>query len=355
MGEKVYFIEATDNEPDNLLCEKLQRIIQSENLLSFIEERDITAVKTHFGESTKLGYARPLYLKMLGEQIKERGGAPFLTETSTLYKGNRSDAVTHIAHANSQGFGYAATGMPIIMADGLFGDEECTVPISGKIHSSVHIAALLAKCNSLVVVSHFTGHLAAGFGATLKNLGMGCASRRGKMAQHSTAKPTIAAEKCTGCGTCVKWCPEEAIAMVEEVAVIDDERCIGCGECLAMCRFDSVEYNWGATYEDLQKKVVEHAMGVCSLFSGKSIFVNVLTRISKDCDCMGHTFEKITPDIGILISRDPVALDAASLDLVEKRAGKTLSQIAHDIPYRFQLDYAEELGFGDRNYELIAS
>ncbi len=250
---------------------------------------------------------------------------------------------------------YAATGMPIIMADGLFGDEECTVPISGKIHSSVHIAALLAKCNSLVVVSHFTGHLAAGFGATLKNLGMGCASRRGKMAQHSTAKPTIAAEKCTGCGTCVKWCPEEAIAMVEEVAVIDDERCIGCGECLAMCRFDSVEYNWGATYEDLQKKVVEHAMGVCSLFSGKSLFVNVLTRISKDCDCMGHTFEKITPDIGILISRDPVALDAASLDLVEKRAGKTLSQIAHDIPYRFQLDYAEELGFGDRNYELIAS
>ena len=119
-----------------------------------------------------------------------------------------------------------------------------------------------------------------------------------------------------------------------------------------MCRFDAVKYNWGASYEDLQKKVVEHAMGVCELFKGKSLFINVLTRISKDCDCMGHTFKKISPDIGILVSRDPVALDAASLDLVEKQAGMQLSQIAHDIPYRFQLEYAAELGFGTLDYTL---
>jgi uncharacterized Fe-S center protein len=141
--------------------------------------------------------------------------------------------------------------------------------------------------------------------------------------------------------------------MADEVAVIDSGKCIGCGECLAMCRFDAVKFNWGATYEDLQKKVVEHAMGLCSLFCGKSLFVNVLTRISKDCDCMGHTFEQIVPDIGILLSRDPVALDAASLALVEERAGKALSQLAYDIPYRFQLDYAGELNFGSRDYRLI--
>src|SRR5690349_574054 len=129
MSEKVYFIEAADNEPDELLCEKLKGLIESENLLDCIADRDITAVKTHFGESKKLGYPRPLYLKMLGEAIKSRGGVPFLTETSTLYKGNRSDAIRHIAHAHSQGFDCNATGMPIIMADGLFGDEECIVPI----------------------------------------------------------------------------------------------------------------------------------------------------------------------------------------------------------------------------------
>lgn len=353
MGEKVYWIEATDNESDTLLCDKLKNLLQAENLLDCIADQDITAVKTHFGESHKLGYVRPLYFKMLGESIKNRGGVPFLTETSTLYKGNRSDAIRHITHAHSQGFDYVATGMPIIMADGLFGDQECVVPIKGKSYTAVHMAALFAKCNALVMVSHFTGHLAAGFGATLKNLGMGCASRKGKLAQHSTAKPAINIDQCTGCGTCVTWCPQEAISLNDDVAVINSEKCIGCGQCLAMCRFDAVQYNWGATYEELQKKVVEHAMGMSSLFSGKSLYINVLTRISRDCDCMGDTFEKILPDIGILVSRDPVALDAASLELVEKRAGKTLAQMAHDIPYRFQLEYANELHFGNQEYELI--
>ncbi len=353
MSEKVYWIEAYDNEADELLCAKLKKLLVSESLLDCIADQDITAVKTHFGESEKLGYVRPLYLKMLGESIKEHGGIPFLTETSTLYKGNRSDAIRHISHAQSQGFDCASTGMPIIMADGLFGDQDHAVSIKGKIYSAVHLAALFAKCNALVLVSHFTGHLAAGFGATLKNLGMGCASRKGKLRQHSTAKPEISVKECTGCGTCVEWCPQEAITLNNELALIDSGKCIGCGECLAMCRFNAVQYNWGATYEDLQKKVVEHAMGMCSLFPDKSLFVNVLTRISKDCDCMGHTFEKIIPDIGILVSRDPVALDAASLELIEEKSGKSFAQLAHDIPYRFQLDYANELGFGCQEYELV--
>jgi len=353
MSEKVYLIEAAGNERDRSLCSRLNDLIEAEALLDCIADQDITAVKTHFGESKKLGYVRPLYLKMLGEAIRSRGGMPFLTETSTLYKGNRSDAIRHIAHAHSQGFTPAATGMPIIMADGLFGDEECIVPIEGRIYSSVHLAALFAKCNALVVVSHFTGHLAAGFGATLKNIGMGCASRKGKLAQHSTAKPKIVKKKCTGCGTCIRWCPQDAIALDDKKAAIDSGRCIGCGECLAMCRFDAVKFDWGATYEDLQKKIVEHALGICSLFPAKSLFINVLTRISKDCDCMGHTFKKIAPDIGILVSRDAVALDAASLDLVEERAGKSLPQLAYDIPCRFQLDYAAELDFGRREYTLV--
>jgi hypothetical protein len=353
MREKVYFIEASDNESDDILCEKLKNLIEAEDLLGFVAERDIAAVKTHFGESPKLGYPRPLYIRMLGEGIKGKGGLPFLTETSTLYKGNRDNAIRHIAHAHSQGFDLAATGMPIIMADGLHGDEEYDVPIKGRMYQSVHVAALLAKCNALVVVSHFTGHLAAGFGATLKNIGMGCASRKGKMEQHSTSKPKIAKKKCTGCGTCVTWCPQEAITLVDERAAIDARLCIGCGQCLAMCRFDAVKYDWGATHQDLQKKIVEHALGVYSLFQRKSLFINIVTRISKDCDCMGHTFKKIAPDVGIVVSRDPVAVDMAALDLVEKRAGQELSQLAHDIPYRVQLEYAKELDFGNPEYTLI--
>jgi uncharacterized Fe-S center protein len=355
MPAKVYFIRANDNEKDERLCSRLEKLIRGEDLLGFIADRDITAVKTHFGESPDLGFVRPVYIKMLGEIIKGAGGLPYLTETSTLYKGNRNNAVKHIAHAHAQGFDFAATGMPIIMADGLFGDEEHEVPIDGKLYQSVHVAALFAKCNGLVVLSHFTGHMGTGFGATLKNLGMGCASRKGKMAQHSTAKPTINERACTGCGVCAEWCPEEAISVADETAAIDGGKCIGCGECLAMCRFDAVRYNWGATYEDLQKKVVEHAMGVNVLHREKSLYVNIVTRVSKDCDCVGGSFEKIVPDVGILVSHDPVAVDAASLDLVEKYGGKALGQLAYDIPTRVQLDYARELGFGSLAYELIES
>jgi len=353
MSAKVYFIKAKDNEKDEALCSRLEALIRKEELLGFVAGRDIAAIKTHFGESADLGFVRPVYIKMLGEIIREAGGLSYLTETSTLYKGNRNNAVKHISHAHAQGFDFAATGMPIIMADGLFGDEECHVPIDGKLYRSVNIAALFGKCNALVVLSHFTGHMGTGFGATLKNLGMGCSSRKGKMEQHSTAKPKIKKRACTGCGVCAKWCPEDAITLEDERAVIDREKCIGCGECLAMCRFDAVAYNWGVTYEDLQKKVVEHAMGVYALHRGKGLYINVATRVSKNCDCAGGSFEKIVPDVGILVSHDPVAVDAASLDLVESAAGKALGQLAFDVPTRVQLDYAREIGFGNADYELI--
>jgi uncharacterized Fe-S center protein len=289
---------------------------------------------------------------MLGDLVRARGGSPFLTETQTLYKGNRTDAVSHLRHAQAQGYGFEATDMPIIMADGLYGDEEVEVEVPGRVYKSVKIASIIAKANALVLVSHFTGHLATGFGCALKNLGMGCASRRGKMIQHSTAKPRIKAKACTRCGLCVEWCPATAITMEEKSALINASLCIGCGQCLAVCRFDAVAYNWASTYEELQKKVAEHAWGVVRGKKGKMICVNFLVRISKDCDCM-KTFEQVVPDIGIVISRDPVAADAASLDLVEKAAGKTIAELAYAIPSGVQLDHAREIGFGSTDYDLV--
>jgi uncharacterized Fe-S center protein len=291
-------------------------------------------------------------MKMIGDMIKEKGGYPFLTETQTLYKGRRTNAVIHLAHAQNQGFGYDQTGMPIIMADGLYGDEEVEVPVRGKLYQEVKIASLIAKMQGLIVVSHFTGHLATGFGACIKNMGMGCSSRKGKMIQHSTAKPKVKKKACTRCGMCVKWCPAEAVSLTEKTAVIDSSKCIGCGQCLAVCRFDAVAFNWGATYEDLQKKVVEHAWGVANAAGDKVLYINFLTRISKDCDCLSD-YEQIVPDIGILVSGDPVAIDTASLDLVEKVSGKRLPDMAFNIPYRVQIEYAREIGFGSPEYELV--
>jgi len=348
----VFFLAVADNEDDVAIAERLRGFLKSEDSLGFVGNRDMVAIKTHFGEDKSGGHIRPEHIKMIGELVSDRGGQPFLTETSTLYKGDRSDAIKHIKLAERHGFGVGYTGLPLIPADGLLGDEEVKVDIKGKIYEKVNIAALLSKVQAMIMVSHFTGHMISGFGAALKNMGMGCASRRGKLEQHSTALPSIKVEKCTKCGSCIKWCPESVITMEDESAIIDSKACIGCGECLAVCRFDAVAYNWGATYEDIQKKIVEHALGVATLFEKKAIYINFLTRISKDCDCMSG-YEKVCPDIGILISSDPVAVDAASLDLVEERSEKKLSEIAYNIPYRYQIDYAREIGFGIPDYELI--
>lgn len=353
MKEKVFFIKMADKEDDAIICQKLEKAVKEKDLFYFIDAKDMVAIKTHFGEERTRGYVRPLYFKALGNLLKAKGAFPFLTETSTLYRGKRTNAVEHIHHGYDHGFTPEKTGMPIIIADGLVGDEEVQVEIPGKLYKKVGIASFLVKSQAVVMVSHFTGHMLTGFGAAIKNMGMGCSSRKGKLIQHSTAQPAIKPNKCTGCGECIKWCPADAISMTDKISRIDNSKCIGCGECLAVCRFDAVAYNWGETYENIQQKIVEHALGVVKANKGKIIYINFLNHITKDCDCMQNKYDKILPDIGVLISFDPVAIDAASLDLVEQRAGTKWSRLAFNVPYKIQIDYGKELGLGNPDYELI--
>lgn len=352
MGEKVYFLEVGEEEDQKKIAERLISSLNKFELLSFIKDKDIVAIKTHFGEDKINAFVDPSFLRLFGDLVKERGGNPFMTETSTLYRGNRTNAIDHIRLANEHGFSIQDTGMPVIMADGLFGDEETEVEIPGKIYKKVKVASMLSKIQALLVVTHFTGHMVAGYGGALKNLGMGLSSRKGKMIQHSTSKPSIKKKKCTSCGECIRWCPAEAISIVDGKAWINKDICIGCAECLAVCRFDAVAYNWKESYDKLQQKITEHAMGVVKSTEGRSLFINFLLKISKDCDCM-NVFEKVAPDIGILISKDPVAIDSASIDLVEKISRKKLSELSYDIPYMVQLDHAKDIGFGNTEYELI--
>jgi len=349
---KVFFIGIKDKESDKKIAEKLVKILSERNMLSFIEAKDFVAVKTHFGEKNSEGFIRPVIFEQLSQLIIERKAKPFLTETSTLYRGERANAVDHINIAISHGFTVENTKMPIIMADGLFGDEEVPVKINGEIFNEVNIAAQIEKANALIVVSHFTGHIVAGFGATIKNLGMGCVSRRAKLIQHSTAKPSIKKSKCTGCGVCAKWCPKDAITIKDGKAFIKNKLCIGCGECLAVCNYDAVGYNWLETYENLQKKIAEHALGVIKNKEKKVIYINFLNRISKECDCMGR-YENISNDIGVLVSYDPVAIDSASLDLFYKETGYNINEKSFDIPYKVQIEHGEKIGLGNSEYELI--
>lgn len=353
MKSKVFLVKTRDDPTKEEVARAAINVFQAGKVSDKIDPGEYLAIKLHVGDKNNTTHVDPEVIAALVSMAKKRNALVFLTETSTLYRGKRENAVKHITHAVSQGFSLQAVGAPFIMADGLAGDMEIEVKINGELFDSVLVAREARMIDFLLVVSHMTGHIAAGFGCAIKNLGMGLASRKGKMRQHSSINPQIIPDNCTLCKKCMQWCPKDAIVEKDGAAYINLDKCIGCGECLAVCRFGAVKFNWGTESSWMQKAMAEHALGAIS--GKKSFFINVLVNMTRDCDCLTAKQEKIIPDIGVLGSWDPVAIDQASLDLTRNDRGKNLGEISYpNIDGNIQLEHAEKIGLGNREYELIS-
>ncbi len=352
-GSRVYFAAVRKNEPVASIAKKVKLVYEKARLGACVKKNALVGIKLHFGEKGNRGYVKPSFVKPVVTQVKKSGGKPFLTDTNTLYVGERSNAVDHLHQAEAHGFSMGMVGAPVIISDGLLGRNEIRVKIPGVHFSQVPIAAGVVSAGALIVVTHVTGHIATGMGGAMKNVGMGCATRKGKMAQHSDMKPAVKPSVCTKCGECVQWCPVQAIALEAKAARIDSAVCIGCGECLAVCRYGAIQYNWKISSRVLQEKMAEYAFGAIIMKKGKVGFLNFLLHVTKDCDCMGDTGKPICADIGILGGTDIVAIDAASLDLIRERAGKELRKLAYPkIDDRIQLRHGQRIGLGTMKYEL---
>jgi uncharacterized protein len=350
----VFLIRLPETSTIKEKAEATKKLINASGLSGVITKSDTVAVKLHVGEENNNTFVPHNVIRPIVSRIKKSGGLPFLTETQTLYKGKRSNAIDHMNLAYSHGFTPKNVGAPFIMADGLFGDSETEVKIKGNIYKKVSVAREALLADTLVFVSHPTGHLKTGMGAAIKNLGMGLASRKGKLRQHSAIKPVIKPQKCTFCRKCMKWCPEDAIIEKDKRAFIIVAKCIGCGECLAVCPSDAVQYNWGIESEELQKRMAEHALGIVSEKRGRLYFFNFLFTMTKDCDCWNEPQESIVPDVGILASDDPVAIDQATLDLTSGTSKKNLGRKSYpQLDPEIQLAYGESIGLGRRKYNLI--
>lgn len=354
MKSSIFFAPLTHDTPFQEADKKLKVLFDKAGLNTCIQSQDLVAVKLHFGDPGNKNTIPPHFVRSIVDAIKQQQAMPFLTDTCVLYKSPRSDAANHLIVAQNQGYTLEATGAPIIIADGINGSNEIEVPIPGRLFQKVSIAADAVMANAMIVLSHVTGHIGTGLGATLKNLGMGLASRKGKLRQHSGIKPRIIAARCTGCELCARWCPQNAIQLQKKIAVIQYDRCIGCGQCMAVCRFRAVSHDWAVHPNELQQRVAEHALGAIMNKREKVGYLNFVTRVTKDCDCMGHTQPALIPDIGVLAGRDPVAIDAAALALIQNHTRQQLSDLTHTtINYQVQLDHGAAIGLGSTDFEII--
>lgn len=366
MPAKVFFTNMRVGVDENIF-DKIGKLLLRCGLKERIVPGDLVAVKLHFGEKGNHTFVRPVFIRKVVEEIKECGGSPFLTDSSTLYPGARKEAVSALTCAIENGFAYAVVGAPLIMCDGLRGHTAVEVPVEGEFFRSVRIGAEIVEADALVVVSHFKCHELTGFGGALKNLGMGCSSRQGKLQQHSNVAPEVAEEICTGCGICLKSCAHDAIGILEGKARIYPDKCAGCGRCISVCLKKAVKIKWNEAAPLVMKKMCEFAMGAVKGKEEKSIYLNFITQVSPACDCYGHADAPIVNDIGICASTDPVALDNACADLVNaapgnrgtalksgfEPGGDKFRGVSPDIDWEIQLEYAEKLGLGRRKYGLV--
>lgn len=366
MASKVYSINLRATQKENLVG-KIQRLVETAGLSTVVRPRDLVAVKLHFGELGNTAFIRPVFLRRIVAAIRSAGGHPFLTDANTLYAGTRSDAPHHITTAIQNGFAYSVVEAPIIIADGLRGKSEVGIATGGKQVATAYIGTDIAEADALVSVAHFKGHELSGFGGTIKNLGMGCASRRGKMAQHSSLSPKVQAKKCIGCGDCEDHCSQAAIAVAEEKASIDPEKCIGCGECILVCPQEAIQIRWNQSIPVFMEKMVEYTAAVLHNKKQRALFLNFITDVSPACDCYGMNDAPIVRDVGILAANDPVAIDQAAVDLVNREPALADSCLEVNtgpgedkfkgvypkVDWQHQLAYAERIGLGSRTYELI--
>lgn len=368
MKSKVYFADMHCRKQAENKAAKIEKLCEAVGLGNIIKRDQLTAIKLHFGEMGNDTHIRPQLVRKVVDLVKQEKAKPFLTDTNTLYSGSRRNSVDHLNTAYAHGFAPCTVNAPIIIADGLNGQSQVDVPVNLKHFKETHIAREIHDADSMVVLSHVKGHEMAGFGGAIKNLAMGCASFWGKRAQHQTRVQTDHS-LCIGCASCARVCPAHAISMGKDesgkkVAQVDGSKCIGCFECITVCEPKAISADWNTELYEFVERIAEYAYGAVQNKKDKVVYINFVMSVTPDCDCVSWSDAPMIPDLGILASTDPVAIDKASYDLVKQAQslqpmennGINIDKFSHRWGNTYgyhQIEHAAEIGLGSLDYELI--
>jgi uncharacterized Fe-S center protein len=313
----VYF--APWNADKNLLLEA-ERLYEKAGTFNCIQKGDLVAVKLHVGELGNPGYVQPFFVHDIIRKVKEAGGKPFLTDSNTYYLAQRHNAYDHMQTALMNGFNMA----PFIVADGLKSENYRTVKTRG-ILGEIEVSGAIAEADAMIVVSHCKGHELSGFGGAIKNLGMGCTPRLGKLRQHRTVGLMIDQSKCVGCGKCKAACPHDIPEIIEGKARNTSPLCMRCPICRGMCPMEAISF---VNQENICKALASAAFGVLGTFNpGKVAYVSFAKDITQYCDCLPSPGAPIINDVGIFAADSPVSVDAAFLQKMDYMLFNKLSGV----------------------------
>ena len=370
---KVYFSDFRTHSGGDSLTRKLQKLILKGGIGDIDMDGKFVAIKMHFGELGNISFLRPNWARAVVDIVKSKGGKPFLTDCNTMYPGARKNALDHLYCAWENGFTPLTVGCPVIIGDGLKGTDDIDVPVEGGEYiKSAKIGRAVMDADIIISLTHFKGHEMTGFGGAIKNLGMGCGSRAGKKEQHSSGKPSIDESLCRGCRRCQNECANQGLVFNAETRKmsVDHSHCVGCGRCLGACNFDAIQFDNDNAVADLNCRMAEYTKAVVS---GRPQFhISLIVDVSPFCDCHGENDAPILPNIGMLCSTDPVAIDQACADLClaatpfeNSLIGDHLHQPGFcdhhdhfinsqpDSEWKSCLEHAEKIGLGSRKYELV--
>lgn len=367
----VYFASArvTKWKFDDSMPGKIERLLNEINLSKYFEKNEWVAIKTHFGSEGAHRIVRPVFIRRVVDKLKSIGAKPFVTDTV------RIKGLDYLDVANQNGINHLSVGAPVVLADGLYGNDNILIR-AGEILGEIAVATLIYDVPAMVVCSHVKGHINAGYAGAIKNIAMGavsgshrqCGWKCGRGAMHTIGEGKLIwdEEKCTFCYQCEEICPLDCIDFKENKLILDNDKCWRCGRCARVCPEGGLTLP-GGDDEIFMKSLAEATGTVLGTFKkSKVIYINFLTEIQPECDCMPAADVPVIQDIGILVSDDIVSIEQASVDMLLKqdplpsslaadekiKAGDDIFFTLHKRPYNIQIEEAERLGLGSRKYKL---
>ena len=386
--EKVFYMDDRSQSNQTSLVAKMLTVFDAAGFSEMIKPNEVVAIKLHMGEFNNTAYIRPVYVRALADKIKSLGANPMVVDTTTLPyfpTASRVSALDHINTATRNGFTPGTVGCPIVIADGYIGTDDVRIDLpEGFLLKEQYIATGIALADSMILLSHFKGHAMGTFGGAIKNMGVGCASKRGKVNLHMGGHPKyglgampLFPSRCQGHG-CATWqvcdqiCPEDAISITENSIDLNIELCTGCLACLGlimMCGAAGLPEDY---FEASAAAVADSALAAAKAIGKERVgYINLAIDVAPGCDCMTFSDRPIVPNLGVFASKDPVALDSACLKKATETMGMpgslamekavmepgfpkftacgSMMGVSEDI----QPNVAQKIGLGSREYELV--